>query len=91
MTEEGVYTHKGRPVRFGTDVRTGDIVVVVPSPHHTGLIGEDRNGNGMLDEDDMVLHTLKEAPTYVPIRKAHLGPPSKNLKILNIPYGRVNH
>jgi hypothetical protein len=84
MTEDGVYTSKGRPVRYGREVRVGDILVVAPSPHHTGLIGEDKNGNGLLDEDDHVLHTLKEAPSYMPIKDAYFGPPSKNLKILKI-------
>lgn len=82
--EDGVYTSNGRPIRYGREVRVGDIIVMRPRPHHAALVGEDINGNGLLDEDDHILHTQRRAPEYQPLRETCLGRPRQNQKILAI-------
>jgi hypothetical protein len=54
---------KGRtssPLRWGKDVRKGDLIAVKypgwKQFGHIGALYQDRNGNGMLDADDLVLH-----------------------------------
>ncbi|MCF8297040.1 MAG: hypothetical protein K9J13_05780 [Saprospiraceae bacterium] len=79
----GIYLYDGEPIKFEQEVRTGDIIVISPKPfHHAGIIGEDINKNGFLDEDDMVLHTSMRAPVYVKMKQSVFGKPNKNLKIL---------
>ena len=81
--KNGIYLFDGEPIKFEQEVMTGDIIVISPKPfHHAGIIGEDSNNNGFLDEEDMVLHTSMRAPVYVKMKQSVFDRPNENLKIL---------
>lgn len=82
MDDEGNFLHNGKKIRYQHEVRTGDIIVVSPTPHHAGIIGEDKNRNKLLDKNDFVLHTGGKAPEYQPLYKTVLSKPNNNLKIV---------
>lgn len=65
-------TTKGETLKFNNQVQTGDIIVMRNSRRgHAGFIGEDRNENGILDGEDMVLHTSFSAPKYEKLKDTH--------------------
>lgn len=54
---DGVYRDaKGRPVPF---TRVGDLVLF---PRHVGALAEDRGTIGVLDDQDIMMHTLFDSP-----------------------------
>lgn len=69
LRDDGFYvTKKGkRLVTFGTgkDVRPGDAFNM--PKHHVGALARD-NGNGYLDHNDLVMHTLVREPETVPLK-----------------------
>ena len=75
---------KNKKLRYGRDIKVGDIIVAVrpEGRRHAGILGEDININGFLDEDDLVLHTLHTAIKYEPIHKVSHFKPGKKLKIV---------
>ena len=80
---EGFFLYRGSRIKYGALIRPGDIIVISPAPyHHAGLIGQDINHNGYLDEDDYVLHTSFRAPEYQPLGDTLFSSPNKNLKIV---------
>ena len=80
---EGNFLQNGRRIRYHDEVKIGDIIVVSPTPyHHAGIIGEDKNKNGLLDKNDFVLHTGGKAPEYQHLYKSVLSKPNNNLKIV---------
>jgi len=55
--EDGVYRDgRGRPLPF---TRAGDIVLF---PRHVGVLTEDRGQAGVLDDQDLMMHTLFDSP-----------------------------
>lgn len=58
---------KHRPIAFGaTGVKVGDLLHF-PSSRHVGVLYEDREPLGVLDENDLMLHTCWAPPTVEPI------------------------
>lgn len=83
MDGQGNFLFNNAPVRYGKEVKVGDIIVVSPTPyHHAGLIGQDKNKNGLLDKDDFILHTGGKAPVYQPLYETVFCKPNDNLKIV---------
>lgn len=59
---DGIYRDgKGRPVAFP---RVGDLVLF---PRHVGALVEDRGTIGVLDDQDILMHTLFDSPKAQPI------------------------
>lgn len=59
---DGVYRDaKGRPVPFP---KVGDLVLF---PRHVGALAEDRGTIGVLDDQDIMMHTLFDSPKAQPI------------------------
>jgi cell wall-associated NlpC family hydrolase len=57
LADDGVYRDaKGQPVPF---TRPGDLVLF---PRHVGALVEDRGTIGVLDEADLMFHTLFDSP-----------------------------
>lgn len=48
----------------GADVRVGDVLVL---PRHVGVLSEDRAPLGVLDDNDLVIHTLFAEPREEPL------------------------
>ena len=61
----GFYRRGGRKLGYGTDVKTGDLILF--GDWHVGVLMEDANANGVLDRDDLMLHTLFNLPNNTPI------------------------
>jgi len=70
---DGVFYSKGVPISFGKNIQPGDLLFV---PGHVVAIYEDKsdvNGiykgkpNGILDESDLIIHTLANPPNIEPI------------------------
>jgi hypothetical protein len=60
--EDGVYRDdKGKPVPF---TRAGDLILF---PRHVGALFEDRGTIGVLDDQDLMMHTLFDSPKQQPI------------------------
>jgi hypothetical protein len=60
--EDGIYRdHAGKPVPF---TQAGDLVLF---PRHVGALAEDKGTIGVLDDKDLVLHTLFDSPKEQPI------------------------
>ncbi len=53
----------GKPIKFGQTVRQGDVLVF---SRHASVLYKD-NGNGILDKDDTMIHTLFDQPGITPI------------------------
>jgi cell wall-associated NlpC family hydrolase len=54
---DGIYRDaKGNPVPFG---KVGDLILF---PRHVGALAEDRGTLGVLDDQDIVMHTLFDSP-----------------------------
>lgn len=61
--EDGIYRDgKGKPLPFP---RAGDLILF---PRHVGAIVEDRGTIGVLDDQDVMMHTLFDSPKEVPIK-----------------------
>jgi hypothetical protein len=59
---DGIYRDKhGKPLPFG---KPGDIILF---PRHVGVLVEDRGTIGVLDEADIVMHTLFDTPHEQPL------------------------
>src|ERR1041385_2250513 len=55
--EDGIYRDKaGKPVPF---TGVGDLILF---PRHVGALAEDRGTKGVLDDQDLMLHTLFDSP-----------------------------
>lgn len=68
-SENGLYYAGNKKVSVSTDaVRPGDFVVW---PGHVGLFYKDTDPIGVLDETDLVLHTLFDEPKIVGIDEAY--------------------
>lgn len=60
--DDGVFRDaKGNPVPF---TRVGDLVLF---PRHVGVLAEDRGTKGVLDDQDLMMHTLFDSPKTQPI------------------------
>ena len=60
--DDGIYRDaKGRPVTF---TRPGDLVLF---PRHVGVLTVDRGTLGVLDDHDLMMHTLFDSPKEQPI------------------------
>ncbi len=64
--EDGFYRRNKRELRYGTDVKTGDLILF--GNWHVGVLMKDANANGVLDRDDIMLHTFFDLPKKDPIR-----------------------
>lgn len=61
--DDGVYRDaNGKPLPFP---RAGDLILF---PRHVGAIVEDRGTRGVLDDQDLMMHTLFDSPKEVPIQ-----------------------
>lgn len=70
--KKGQPTAKDKVLRFNANVNEGDIILMRNSRRgHAGFIGEDSNNNGILDGEDMVLHTSFSAPKYEKLKDTH--------------------
>jgi hypothetical protein len=59
---DGIYRDaKGAPVPF---TQIGDLVLF---PRHVGVLAEDRGTKGVLDDQDLMMHTLFDSPKAQPI------------------------
>ena len=59
---DGIYRDaKGNPLPF---TRIGDLVLF---PRHVGVLAEDRGTKGVLDDQDLMMHTLFDSPKAQPI------------------------
>ncbi len=59
---DGVYRDaKGEPLPFG---KVGDLILF---PRHVGALAEDRGTIGVLDDQDLIMHTLFDSPKEQPI------------------------
>ena len=59
---DGIYRdRRDRPVPFG---RVGDLILF---PRHVGVLAEDRGTIGVLDDQDLVMHTLFDSPNEQPL------------------------
>lgn len=57
LADDGVYRDaRGEPLPF---TRTGDLILF---PRHVGVLAEDRGTAGVLDLDDLMMHTLFDSP-----------------------------
>jgi len=55
--EDGIYRDaQGKPVPF---TKPGDLVLF---PRHVGVLAEDRGAKGVLDDQDLMMHTLFDSP-----------------------------
>ena len=62
LAADGVYRDgKGQPLPF---TAVGDMVLF---PRHVGALAEDRGVPGVLDQDDLMVHTLFDSPKQQPI------------------------
>jgi hypothetical protein len=62
---DGVYRDKaGKPLPF---TRIGDLVLF---PRHVGVLALDRGTIGVLDDQDVMMHTLFDSPKEVPIAES---------------------
>jgi hypothetical protein len=60
--EDGIYRDDhGRPLPF---TRPGDLVLF---PRHVGVLSVDRGTKGVLDDQDLMMHTLFDSPKEQPI------------------------
>jgi hypothetical protein len=60
--DDGVYRDSaGKPVPF---TQAGDLVLF---PRHVGALAKDKGTLGVLDDQDIVLHTLFDSPKEQPI------------------------
>jgi hypothetical protein len=60
--DDGVYRDaKGTPLPF---TRAGDLILF---PRHVGALVEDRGALGVLDDQDIMMHTLFDSPKQQPI------------------------
>jgi len=70
--KNGEPTSEGSTLRFKQSVDVGDIIVMRNSRRgHAGFVGEDSNNNGILDGEDMILHTSFSAPKYEKLKDTH--------------------
>lgn len=61
--EDGVYRDdRGKPLPF---TQTGDLVLF---PRHVGALAVDKGTEGVLDDQDLMLHTLFDVPKEQPIK-----------------------
>ncbi|MEO8550530.1 MAG: hypothetical protein ABI678_11175 [Kofleriaceae bacterium] len=61
--DDGIYRDAaGKPLAFP---KPGDLILF---PRHVGAIVEDRGKLGVLDDQDLVMHTLFDSPKEVPIK-----------------------
>ncbi|HVK71937.1 MAG TPA: hypothetical protein VM734_01400 [Kofleriaceae bacterium] len=75
LADDGIYRDaRGRAVAF---TRPGDLVLF---PRHVGALVEDRGTIGVLDDDDLMLHTLFDSPKTQPI--ADSGYADNPIKVL---------
>jgi hypothetical protein len=60
--DDGIYRDgKGKPLPF---TKVGDLVLF---PRHVGVLAEDRGTKGVLDDQDIMMHTLFDSPKAQPI------------------------
>lgn len=60
--DDGVYRDdKGKPLPF---TKVGDLILF---PRHVGVLAEDRGIKGVLDDQDIMMHTLFDSPKEQPI------------------------
>jgi len=60
--DDGIYRDKkGKPIAFP---EVGDLVLF---PRHVGVLVEDRGTIGVLDDQDILMHTLFDSPKEVPL------------------------
>ena len=75
LADDGVYRDgRGKPVPF---TRPGDLVLF---PRHVGALVEDRGTRGVLDDADVMIHTLFDSPKRQPI--AESGYADNPIKVL---------
>lgn len=65
MDDMGVYRKNGGVLRYDKDVRRGDLILF--GNWHVGVLGEDANGDGILDREDQIVHTFFDLPKSDPI------------------------
>lgn len=70
---DGVYVDAaGKPIRWGAGgVQPQDLVLFDGKQRHIGILFEDHAPYGVLDEGDLIVHTLCEAPCFVKIGEAY--------------------
>ncbi len=59
MDDNGIYLKNGKALRYGSDVRKGDLILF--GDWHVGVLEND-NGNGVLDRNDLIRHTFFNLP-----------------------------
>jgi len=69
-------------VKAGQPIREGDLVHF-PSTRHVALVYEDREPKGVLDGNDLILHTCWAPPTVQPISET--GCASEPMRVLRFP------
>lgn len=72
---DGIYVDgAGKPIRWGAGgVQTQDLVLFDGKQRHIGILYRDEAPLGVLDANDVIVHTLCEAPSFVKVSEAY-GP-----------------
>ncbi|MBX7113028.1 MAG: hypothetical protein K1X64_01745 [Myxococcaceae bacterium] len=69
LTPEGAVDSKSQPIRWGAsknELRAGDLVHF-PNSRHVGVLWADRPPLGVLDANDLIIHTCWAAPRIEPL------------------------
>ena len=73
---------QARPLKAGTAVRVGD-VIHFPNTRHVALLYEDNEPIGVLNAEDLILHTCWAPPTVQPLGET--GCASEPMRVLRFP------